>query len=234
VRIEIVGDLDPASMPQAATTRALEHAADRLGLTADVRWLPTIELGTDEGQERLRSAHGLWIAPGSPYRNMAGVLDAIRFAREERVPLLATCGGFQHVVLEFARNVMGFEDAQHAEYDPYASRLIIARLDCSLVGRSLRISLAPHSLAAATYRASEVVEEYHCNFGVHPEYVPELRAAGLRITGSDAEGEVRVVEQSGHPFFVATLFVPQTRSTPAEPHPLVLGFLAAVGRPADI
>ena len=80
---------------------------------------------------------------------------------------------------------------------------------------------------ARTYRATEVEEEYYCDFAVNPEYVSALRKAGLGIVGKDAEGEVRVVERDDHPFFVATLFVPQTRSTRDEPHPLVLGFLNA-------
>jgi CTP synthase (UTP-ammonia lyase) len=158
---------------------------------------------------------------------MRGALNAIRRARESGVPLLGTCGGFQHIVLEYARHVLGFTDAAHAEYDPYASSLFISRLACSLVGRSLAITLQPESLVARAYGATTVTEGYYCNFGVNPDYAAMLASSGLAVVGSDAEGEVRVVELRGHPFFVGTLYVPQLRSQPEQPHPLITGFLHA-------
>lgn len=173
---------------------------------------------------------GLWMAPGSPYRSVAGALTAIRFAREGTIPLLATCGGFQHVILEYARNVLGFDDAQHAEYDPYASRLFISELSCSLVGRIMRLTLKTGSQVAALYGSTTASEQYYCNFGVNPAHVSALAAGPLAIVGADAEGEVRVVEWPGHPFFIGTLFVPQLSSVRSKPHPLVNGFLRAAGR----
>jgi CTP synthase (UTP-ammonia lyase) len=143
------------------------------------------------------------------------------------LPLLGTCGGFQHIILEYARHVLGFLDATHAEYNPYASSLFISRLACSLVGRALVISLQPDSLVARTYGATSVTEQYYCNFGVNPDHSATLASGDLAIVGSDAEGEVRVVELRSHPFFVGTLFVPQLRSQVESPHPLVLGFLNA-------
>jgi CTP synthase (UTP-ammonia lyase) len=134
------------------------------------------------------------------------------------------------VILEYARNVLGFEDAQHAEYDPYASRLIVSRLACSLAGRSLEITLEPASRAAAIYAKTTAVENYYCNFGVNPEYASLFKAGPLHAVGSDAEGEIRVVELAEHPFFIATLFLPQLRSTPGEPHPLVSAFVSAWAR----
>jgi CTP synthase (UTP-ammonia lyase) len=131
------------------------------------------------------------------------------------------------MVLEYARNVLGFHDAQHAEYDPYASRLFVTQLTCSLVGREMRLSFVAGSRVATIYRALEATEAYYCDFGVNPEHAALLGAGPLRITGSDAEGEARVIELPGHPFFVGTLFVPQTRSTPGAPHPLVTAFVEA-------
>lgn len=170
---------------------------------------------------------GIWIAPGSPYKSVTGALSAIRAAREQQIPLLGTCGGFQHVILEYARNMLGFADAEHEEADPQASRRFISRLACSLVGRTMSITLEPNSLVARTYGRTKIQEQYRCNFGVNPEYVDILRASTLRIVDSDDEGVVRVVELTGHPFFVGTLYVPQLTSSPAAPHPLVSGFLKA-------
>src|SRR2546430_5445771 len=166
---------------------------------------------------------------------MDKTLWAIRYARENRVPCLGTCGGFQHIIIEYARNVLGFKDAQHAEYDPYASNLFISQLACSLLGREMELLFSPGSQVAAVYDANSATEQYYCNFGVNPDHVSYLKSGPLKITGSDSEGEVRVVELPGHPFFMGTLFVPQTRSTPEQPHPLVTAFLkASAGRVSHV
>ncbi len=89
------------------------------------------------------------------------------------------------------------------------------------------ISLQPDSLLARACGKTRLQERYHCNFGVNPEYVDFLRASALRIVGSDAEGVVRAVELTGHPFFVGTLFLPQLNSTPSAPHPLISALIKA-------
>jgi CTP synthase (UTP-ammonia lyase) len=226
-RVEIIGDYKSDFRPHQATDAALCHAQTATGLELLIRWLSTDELDKPDGMDRLRRAHGVLVAPGSPYNNMNGVLAAIRLAREAVIPLLATCGGFQHVILEYARNVLGFNDDQHAEYDPYASRLIISKLTCSLVGRSLPITLVPGSATARIYGQAQIEEQYYCNFGVNPEHVLLLRSSRLQIVGSDPEGEARVVELADHPFFIGTLYVPQLRSSETKPHPLLVSLLAA-------
>lgn len=90
----------------------------------------------------------MWVTPGSPYKNLEKTLWAIRFARENGIPCFGTCGGFQHMVLEYARNVLGYQDAQHAEYDPYASSLFISALACSLAGRTMELHFEPGSRVA--------------------------------------------------------------------------------------
>lgn len=226
-RIGIVGDYDASFEPHRATDAALTHAASALSLGIEVVWLPTNSLDTADAIQSLASFGGLWVAPGSPYQSMSGALAAIKFARESGLPLLGTCGGFQHIILEYARHVLGFVDATHAEYAPYSSSLFISRLACSLVGRALVISLLPGSLVASIYGAISATEQYYCNFGVNPDHSATLASADLAIVGSDPEGEVRVVELRSHSFFVGTLFVPQLRSRVENPHPLVLGFLKA-------
>ena len=223
IRIGIVGDFDAGYQPHAATNGAIAHVASA-GSPIETLWLPTPSL---ESLSALHGFHGLWVTPGSPYKSLLGALSAIRHAREQSIPLLGTCGGFQHIVLEYARHVLGILDASHAEYDPYASQLFISRLACSLTGRSLPIRLKPDSLVAHIYGGVSVIEQYYCNFGVNPDHVTALASGPLRIVGSDAEGEVRVVELAAHPFFVGTLFLPQLRSTPERPHPLILAFVRA-------
>lgn len=222
--VAIIGEYSPAFAPHLETDAALCHSAFARGLEVDAIWLSTS--GLDES--RLREFQGIWIAPGSPYKDMEGALRAIRLAREMGIPCLGTCGGFQHMVIEYARNVLGYADAQHAEYDPYASSLFISGLACSLAGREMQLRLLPGSRVASIYGTLTATEQYYCNFGVNPDCVALLQSRELRIVGSDAEGEVRVMELQGHPFFVGTLFVPQARSTRLRPHPLISAYLGAV------
>jgi CTP synthase (UTP-ammonia lyase) len=105
---------------------------------------------------------------------------------------------------------------------------VITPLACSLVGQAQTVAIDPGSTAAALYGVREVVEDYYCNYGVNPDYVGRLVAGGLRVSGAGSEGESRIVELPGHPFFLATLFLPQARSTAASPHPLLRGYAEAV------
>jgi len=225
--IGIVGDFNAGNPTHVMTNEAIAHAAAALCLDADIRWLPTASLLGPDREAALRPCDGLLVAPGSPYRSMVGALHAIRFARESGLPLIGTCGGFQHIVIEYARNVLGFADAEHAETSPDTSLLFITPLSCSVTGQRLPVSVQPGSRAYALYGATDVDESYYCMFGLNPDYQVDLEAAGLHMVGSDAAGEARILELPGHRFFIATLFVPQVRSTPAAPHPLIIGLLQA-------
>ena len=254
MRIALIADFDPAFPPHPATEAAVRHAADAIGVTVEPVWVATPELVPDSAAP-LSGFAGVWIAPGSPYQSLYGALGAIRFARERDVPLLGTCGGFQHVVIEYARNVLERHDAAHAEYDPYSSQLFISRLACSLSGRTMEVRLVPSTLAAQAYRALSVEEQYYCNFGINPKMVSDLFGPGsagaspshdasmsapasaatgsrrtLIVSGADQAGEPRVIELTGRRFFLATLYVPQMRSQVDQPHPLVTAWLGACKR----
>lgn len=228
--IGIIGEHDPRNETHRATDEALGHAAAALGAAAEATWVSTADVPTGDlasAGAALDRFDGLLIAPGSPYRSLDGALRAVEHARNTDVPLLGTCGGLQHVIIEFARNVLGVADAQHAEYDPYASTLFVTPLSCSLVGQALAVDIRAGTRAAGAYGSARVTERYYCNFGLNPAHVGDLVAGGLRVSGLDDRGEVRIVELPDRRFFLATLFVPQARSTPAEPHPLVTAFVAA-------
>jgi CTP synthase (UTP-ammonia lyase) len=227
ISLAIVADFDPGSKAHRATNDAIAHSTAALGLPVRPEWIGTAELAQSDGLKRLSEYHGIWIGPGSPYASMEGALSAIRLAREGEIPLLGTCGGFQHIILEYARSVLGFTDAEHEESSPEASKLFISRLACSLVGRTMTITLAPNSIPARSYGRTTIQEGYLCNFGVNPKYVETLQSGALKVIGSDAEGVWRAVELPGHPFFVGTLFMPQLGSTPSHPNPLVSAFLKA-------
>jgi CTP synthase (UTP-ammonia lyase) len=223
MRIAIVGEYDPQLKPHLATESAIAHSSSLLGLRVDAQWIRT----GDICERVLTDFHGVWIAPGSPYKNMKKTLWLIQYAREHEMPCLGTCGGFQHMLIEFARNMLGIQDAQHEEYDPYASRLIVSRLPCSLVGKRLPISLVEGSRARGFYGSASVIEEYYCNFGLNPEFIPAFSNSPFRIVGWDSDSQPRLMEMTQHHFFVGTLFVPQAKSTYLEPHPLVTAFIDA-------
>jgi CTP synthase (UTP-ammonia lyase) len=105
---------------------------------------------------------------------------------------------------------------------------VITPLACSLVGQTHPVKIVPGTRAAALYDSSTVMEDYYCNYGVNADYTPRLQAAGLQVSGLGEDGEIRIVELPDHPFFLATLFLPQARSTTTTPHPLLRGYAAAV------
>lgn len=223
--LALIGEFDPTFPPHVATVRAIDHSCSTLGIDIEGIWV-----STDAIDETLFDRYyGIWVAPGSPYKNMDRTLWAIRQARENRIPCLGTCGGFQHMIIEYARNVLRFNDAGHAEYDPYESNLFISQLVCPLAGREMQLMFSPGSRIAQIYGAMSAVEQYYCDFGVNPDHVSLLKSGPLKITGADAEGEIRVIELPDHPFYLGALFVPQARSTAERPHPLVTEFLKAVG-----
>ena len=222
--IALIGEFMPTFKPHISTNAAIKHSCDALNVDLDGVWVSTEDIDSS----LFSRFSGIWIAPGSPYKNIDKTLWAIRYAREKQIPCFGTCGGFQHIVLEYARNVLNFKDAQHAEYDPYSSDLFISELTCSLVGREMNLNFVENSQVAQIYGSLSATEEYYCNFGVNPSKVQLLKSGSLQITGSDSEGEIRVLELPNHPFFLGTLFVPQARSIPGRPHPLVNAFLKAV------
>ena len=119
---------------------------------------------------------------------------------------------------------MGITDAEHQETAPGASTLLISKLSCSHVGKIETVRITPGSLAHQAYGQPEVTEQFACNYGVNPGYRQRLQEGGLRISGIDVQGEVRIVELPGHRFFVGTLFLPQLLSRPDRPHPLIMAY----------
>ncbi|MGW2560453.1 CTP synthase C-terminal region-related (seleno)protein [Streptomyces sp. NPDC001514] len=228
-RIALVGDRSPHVKSHARIPVLLEALAEQDGLLLDAYWIPTEDAETEAAASVDGAVAGfdaVWVLPGSPYRSEVGVLAAIRTAREQRIPFLGTCGGFQHTLLEFARSVCGLPRAAHAENDPDASPedLLITPLSCSLVGHEGLVRLTPGSRAEAVLGAEKSLERYHCSYG--PPLGPRLdvlREHGLRFSGEDELGQVRIAElpSHDHPFFLATLFQPELYGDGTRPHPIV-------------
>jgi CTP synthase (UTP-ammonia lyase) len=224
VTIALIGD-SGAGYRQDASREALEHCSNSLQLDLCPQWCETEKLARAENLRMLRQLDGIWIVPGSPYKNLEGVLAAIQLAREAQIPLLGTCAGFQHLILEYVRNVLGRTCAAHAEYDPAARDQAISRLSCSLVGQKQSVKLDAQSMIGRIYGKNSAEEEFRCNYGLNSSYLEALRTSDLRIAAWDQAGEARAVELTSHPFFVGTLFIPQYSSSAAAPHPLICAFV---------
>ncbi|MEV3993660.1 hypothetical protein AB0J57_32700 [Streptomyces sp. NPDC049837] len=232
-RVALVGDRSSTVQSHVRIPVLLDALAERDGLVLDAYWIPTAdaaEPGAVEGFD------AVWLLPGSPYRSEAGALAAIRTARERGIPFLGTCGGFQHALLEYARNVCGLSRAAHAENDPDAAAedLVIGRLACSLAGHEGAVRVAPGSLAESVIGTERLVERYQCSYGPDSGHLELLRAHGLRFTGEDGDGQVRIVELPGHPFFLATLFQPELAGDGTRPHPVVRALASAAVRHAGV
>jgi len=223
-RIALVGDYDASVTAHQAIPLALSMAAQAEGLSISFDWLPTPQAGD---LQTLAGFDGIWCVPASPYLDVDGALTAIRYARENAVPFLGTCGGFQHALIEYARNHLGWLDAEHAETSPDAERAVITALSCSLVEAVGPISFVTGSAIAEAYGRLDTREGYRCRYGVNKALEDRLLSGLLSASGYDEAGDIRAVELSGHPFFIATLFQPERAALSGSVPPLVSSFIRA-------
>jgi CTP synthase (UTP-ammonia lyase) len=232
VRVALIGDYDSSVIAHQAIPEALALSAAATSCSVSCEWLATDEISENPAQ-RLSSYQGIWCVPASPYRSMEGALRAIQFARENQRPFLGTCGGFQHALIEFARDALGLVAADHTESNPGAEFPLIDRLSCSLAEAQEAIFLQPGSKVASIYGQQEISEQFNCNFGLNSAYLDLFEKSPLKPVGLSAVGEVRVIEHESHPFFVATLFQPERSARKQSAHPLINAFVQAAGSHSD-
>jgi CTP synthase (UTP-ammonia lyase) len=122
---------------------------------------------------------------------------------------------------------VGIPEAEFEESNPDSPTMVITKLSCSLRGLQQEVLLVPGTLAAEAYGTDRAVEEFRCNYGLNDDYRDRIFSHGLRVSGTDAEGKVRIAESATHPFFMGTLFIPQLTSKPSAPHPLIMAFVGA-------
>lgn len=240
IRIAIIGDYNPEYVSHQTTGPAIEHAAAQLDVPVEIRWIATDSIPADRPESVLGEWDGFWIAAGSPYRSRPGALAAIRYAREGRRPMLATCGGFQYGLLEFAHDVLGRTDLEHEEDAPNAAKHLIHQVACpvperaadapKLSGPAQRVHIREDSRAREILGTDRIEEEYFCSFELNPDYDELFEEHGLEFTGFGDRGDSRIFEVPEHPFYIGTLFQPQRKSRPGSPHPLVTAFVQASAR----
>jgi CTP synthase len=180
---------------------------------------------------------GVLIPGGFGVRGVEGKIDAVRFAREGKVPFLGICLGLQCAVVEFARNVCGLAGANSSEFDPATVHPVIDLLpeqkDVTDLGATMRLGaqpcyIEPATLAAKAYGVDVVEERHRHRWEVNPTYHDALVAGGMVISGSSQKGRLaEIIEVPDHPFFIAGQFHPELRSRPTRPHPLFRDFVGA-------
>jgi CTP synthase (UTP-ammonia lyase) len=228
--IGVVGDRDDTIATHCALPIALDLAARAAGLAVRHEWIPTEAI---DNVQRLASFDALWCVPGSPYRSMDGALRSIRPARANGVPFLGTCGGFQHAVVEYARHVLDWHDADHAETaEGDNRRLVISQLECSLVEANETLTAVAGSQLAAAYGTPTFDEGYRCRFGLNPDFLEALLAGPLTVAATGPGGDARALElrRGEHPFYLLTLFQPERAASQGRVPPLVRAFVAAAAQ----
>jgi CTP synthase len=250
VSIAIVGKYVEYEDSYKSLKEALVHGALAHNLKLRVTWIEAEGLETrDPGdgaqpgrpnrdyESQLRGFDGILVPGGFGKRGIEGMLNAIRFARENKIPYFGICLGMQTACIEYARNVCGLKDANSGEFDPATPYRIIYKLreltGVEEMGGTMRLGawackLEPDSLAAKAYGTTEISERHRHRYEFNREYEPILTGAGLRLTGTTPDATyVEIVEIPTHPFFLACQFHPEFKSKPLEPHPLFRDFIGA-------
>jgi len=245
VSIAIVGKYVEYEDSYKSLKEALVHGALSHNLKLQVTWIEAegLETKDDDGkptrayESQLAGFDGILVPGGFGKRGIEGMLNAIRYARENRVPYFGICLGMQTACIEFARNVCGLHHANSGEFDPATPHRIIYKLreltGVEEMGGTMRLGawtcmLEPDSLAARAYGTTEISERHRHRYEFNREYEALLVGGGLRLTGTTPDATyVEIVEIPGHPFFLGCQFHPEFKSKPLEPHPLFREFVAA-------
>ncbi len=241
VRIAIVGKYVEYEDSYKSLKEALVHGAVAHNLKLDLTWVEAEGLESKDGsrdyESQLEGYDGILVPGGFGKRGIEGMLNAIRYAREKKVPYFGICLGMQTACIEYARNVCGLADADSSEFNPATPHRIIYKLrelrGIDELGGTMRLGawtckLEPNSQAAKAYGALEISERHRHRYEFNREYEAVLTGGGLRITGSTPDGTyVEIVEIPDHPYFLGCQFHPEFKSKPLEPHPLFSAFIKA-------
>lgn len=188
------------------------------------RWVGTDRLAVQSPDDCLGTAAGVWCTPGSPYRSLGGALRGIRYAREEHLVFFGSCAGFQHALMEFARNVLGVA-AEHAELNPGAPNPLIAQLPESLIGGKKRKLHAPaDSWLAGVMGEEEIEEEFNCSYGLPAGNEALFEGSELQFIARDESGVARAFRMMNRLFYVGLLSQPERLALHGKLHPLLRKF----------
>lgn len=236
VRIGLIGKYIGLPDAYLSVVEALKHACFAQGTRLDIDWIASDTLEMTDLEQALGHLDGILVPGGFGVRGIEGKVEAVRFAREQGIPFLGLCLGLQCAVIEFARNVAGFEGANSTEFDAstrYPVIDILAGQDLDALGGTMRLGaypcrLADGSIAAGAYGSGLVYERHRHRYEVNPRFRTRLEQAGLVCSGDSPDRTlVEIIELGDHPFFVGSQFHPEFKSRPDRPHPLFHNFIAA-------
>jgi CTP synthase len=240
VNIALVGKYVAYEDAYKSLKEALLHGGLAHGVKVNIEWVEAEELSWPECIRRLQPYDGILVPGGFGKRGIEGMLHAIRYAREFKVPYFGICLGMQTMVIEFARNVCGLPNADSTEFDPATPHRVIYKLrelkGVDELGGTMRLGaypckLAENSFAREAYGAPEISERHRHRYEFNREYEGVLTSHGLRLAGQTPDGMyVEICELPDHPWYLGCQFHPEFKSKPLEPHPLFRAFIGAVYR----
>ncbi len=240
VKVALVGKYVELHDAYMSVREALYHAALHLGLEVEIDWIHAVEVEKGKHKERLQAADGILVPGGFGERGIEGKVQAIRYAREHKVPYLGLCLGMQLMTIEFGRHILGTEDVNSTEFDRNTEHPVIDLMpdqrDIADMGGTMRLGLYPcvlqeGSLAHAAYGKPMVQERHRHRFEFNNAYREQFEQAGMRFSGLSPDNRlVEIAELHDHPFMLGTQFHPEFLSRPNRPHPLFVAFLKATYR----
>ncbi len=238
VRIGLVGKYVELHDAYISVREALRHAALYAGVDVEIEWISATDLEKGIGLERLEQVDGIVVPGGFGSRGVEGKIMAAKYAREHQVPYLGLCLGMQVMVIEYARNVLGMEDANSPEFDQRTRHPVIDLMaeqrGLEDKGGTMRLGLypcviQPGTLAARLYQTERIEERHRHRYEVNNAYRQALEEYGLIMSGLSPDGIlVEMAEVRDHPFMIGCQFHPEFLSRPTSPHPLFSGFIKAV------
>ncbi len=237
VEIGLVGKYVEYEDSYKSLKEALLHGGLAHGVKVKIRWIESENMKWPACAEELEHFDGILVPGGFGKRGVEGMIQAIRFAREHKVPYFGICLGMQTMVIEFARHVCGLTDADSTEFNPATPHRVIYKLrelkGVDELGGTMRLGaypcvLAEDSFAREAYGAPQISERHRHRFEFNREYEGTLTQHGLRLTGQTPDGTyVEICEIPDHPWYLGCQFHPEFKSKPLEPHPLFRSFIGA-------
>ena len=237
VQIALVGKYVALHDAYISVVEALKHGGIGNRTTVHIKWIDSETVTMENADRLLSDVNGILIPGGFGSRGIEGKILAIQYARTHKKPLLGLCLGMQLTIVEYARNVLGYNDAHSIELDPNTTHPVIALMpdqnDVEDIGGTLRLGAYPcvldkSSKAFALYGEETVYERHRHRYEVNNDYRAALIEKGLRLSGTSPDGRiVEMCEITDYPFYVATQGHPELKSRPNRPHPLFKGFVAA-------
>ncbi|WP_456430284.1 CTP synthase [Nitratifractor sp.] len=245
VTIAFVGKYLDLKESYKSLTEALIHAGAHLDSRVKIRWVDSEKIEEEGSEKFLSGVEGILVAGGFGQRGVEGKIEAIRYAREQKIPFLGICLGMQLSLVEYARNVLGYEDANSMEFDENTRHPLVYLIDefidasgtrqvrttTSPLGGTMRLGeyrcdVKPGSKLAEAYGSETIFERHRHRYEANPAYREELEKAGMIVSG-ESQGLIEAVEVADHPWFLGVQFHPEFTSRLQHPNPAILAFIRA-------